>query len=125
MLLKDMSLADWNETIGDETTISQVKSPSRSQESEEFFKAKISSAKKESTTPLKQDRTHLRVEKHKGSLLQQSPMGRDLDQIHSNQQIQSLNSVPQISSLRSGVSPTPKMGEVKKKRNFKINDKFE
>jgi hypothetical protein len=74
MLLKDMSMADWSEALTDDTTLTQVKSPSR--DTEEYFKAKECS-----TTPLKNEKlrpSNLIIEKlqvpekniHKGSIIQ-------------------------------------------------------
>ncbi|KAM3134266.1 hypothetical protein pb186bvf_013551 [Paramecium bursaria] len=108
MLLKDMSLADWSETLTDDTNMTQAKSPKEEQISE-FFKSQGSGQKP--ATPLK----HMIKEKNKGSIIQQSPMRKD-------------EPVQQVQTLRQGISPTPKILEQnkqQKKKTFKISDKFD
>ncbi|CAD8069800.1 unnamed protein product [Paramecium sonneborni] len=127
MLLKDISMADWSESLMEETTnVSQVKSPNRSSlDQEDFAKNKVGSGLKElkeiqpvstsqniqSTTPTKPERIQIRaLEKLKGSFQQPSPGRRDLEQVN---------------SIRQGVSPNTKIQDCKKKKMFKINEKFE
>ncbi|TNV71004.1 hypothetical protein FGO68_gene8232 [Halteria grandinella] len=110
MLLKDISIADWSETLTDEPTV--VKQSHTQEEIGNKTKLEVkdvqpvsSSQSLQSTTPTKLQIKHL-----KGSFQQPSPGRKEFEQ---------------VTSLRQGVSPNTKIQECKKKKMFKINEKFE
>ncbi|CAD8083490.1 unnamed protein product [Paramecium primaurelia] len=115
LLLRDNSVADW--TDNDENLISQVThvvsnsmhelkytSQSQLQQTKSPVRTEPAIHSMQSITPLKQ-------------LKQKSP-SKD---VHNNATLQP---PPPVSLLRQGISPTPKLQE-KRKKTFKINDKFE
>ncbi|CAK77067.1 unnamed protein product (macronuclear) [Paramecium tetraurelia] len=121
MLLKDIFMADWSESLMEETTnITQVRSPNRSSlEQEDFVKNKMGSGLKElkeiqpvsvsqniqSTTPTKPERIQIRaLEKLKGSFQQPSPGRRDIEQVN---------------SIRQGISPNTKIQDCKRKKSLR------
>ncbi|CAD8082256.1 unnamed protein product [Paramecium primaurelia] len=113
LLLRDNSVADW--TDNEDNLISQVnhvvsnsihelKQTSQLQQAKSPVRTEPSIQSLQSTTPLKQ-------------LKQKSP---SKDATYNS----SLQPPPPVSLLRQGISPTPKLQD-KRKKTFKINDKFE